>query len=97
MSSFHLWCRLSALEDSELLSIFSRDGDVHWAMTTASATEAPQATAIKQSSFPTCFTKASRENNLATTQQPERTVKATAVEEAGARVSILVALPVTGS
>lgn len=65
-------------------------------MMTASATEALQATAIRQSSIPTCFTKASRENSLATTQQPERTVKATAVEEAGAKGGILVALPVAG-
>lgn len=62
-------------------------------MTTASASEAIQARAIKQSSIPTCFTKASRENNLETTQQPERTVKATAVEEAGANVGILDAVP----
>jgi hypothetical protein len=65
-------------------------------MTIVSATEALQATAIKQSSFPICFTKASRENNRAITQQPERTVKATAVEEVGAKVGILVALPVAG-
>lgn len=65
-------------------------------MTTVRAIDALQARVIKQSSIPTCFTNANRENSLATTQQPERTVKATAVEEAGEKAGILLALPVAG-
>lgn len=57
-------------------------------VTTVSASDALQARAIKQSSIPTCFTNAKRENSLATTQQPERTVRATAAEDAGAKPGI---------
>lgn len=61
-------------------------------MTAVRAIEAPHARTIKQSSSPTCFTKARRENNRAATQRPERTVKATADGKADAKVGILVTL-----